>query len=513
MTGPNRFLEPPAPEEIRKLSETQYLDLNEEEIDYIEEYCRDMLDIVQRIDQLSIERRRDRFTNRDPGYQPDREEDPHNAFVRKCRVEGADEGILAGYEVGLKDNIAVRGIETTMGTTAMDSYVPTRDATVVRRLLNAGASITGKMTMTPFSMGDDLHVSGRNPHDLSRDAGASSTGSAIAVVTGDVDVALGADQGGSIRQPASWCGCVGLKPTRGLVPYTGIQSLDDTIDYVGPMASSVADCARTLEAIAGPSDGDPRQRADIEVDRYSEAIDTGLDGLTFGVLEEGFETENANEDVHDTVRAAIQEFDELGADVQQVSVPWHPDGAVLSTTIIAEGVAMKFRHEGLTPFSQGGHDVDFAESFGKARRVRGDDISIRIKANLVLGEHLTRRYQHRYYAKAQNLAVKLQAAYDDAFSTVDILLLPTWNDTAPELRAGESYREALESTFENWTIGGSSTTSQFNVSGHPALTIPCGTVDDLPVGLQLIGQHFGEYDLFRAADAFERHVDWKSNSQ
>jgi amidase len=174
---------------------------------------------------------------------------------------------MQGVSVGLKDNIAVAGVESTMGSPAMDSYVPCRDATVVKWLLDAGATITAKLSMTPFSVGDSFHDPGRNPWDPDHDAGASSTGSAIAVVTGDVDVALGADQGGSIRQPAAWCGCVGLKPSRGLVPYTAIQGLDDTIDTVGPMTRTVEDCARTLEVIAGYDPLDPRQERPVETQR------------------------------------------------------------------------------------------------------------------------------------------------------------------------------------------------------------------------------------------------------
>jgi amidase len=172
---------------------------------------------------------------------------------------------------------------------------------------------------------------------------------------------------------------------------------------------------------------------------------------------------------------------------------------------------MNVQHDGVTPFSRGYQDVGFADAFGKARRVRGDDISLRIKARLVFGDYLGDEYQHRYYARAQNLARELTRAYDDALEDVDLLALPTWNDVAPELPDITSYADAVAATEESWETSSSSTTSQFNVSGHPALSVPCGTIDGLPVGLQLVGERFGERTLFRAGSAFERAVNWQSD--
>lgn len=514
MQGATRFIDPPRREEIREIAEHNFLDLREIEVTFVEELIHEYLPVYRRIDRIPEPNPDLEYTDRDPGYRPDAEADPFNAFVRKCHVPGSDDGPLAGYDVGLKDNIPVAGIESTVGSPMMDGYVPQRDATVVSRLLDAGATITGKLTTTPFSVGDNFHDPGVNPRDSSRDAGASSTGSAIAVVTGDVDVALGADQGGSIRQPASWCGCVGLKPTWGLVPYTGIQSLDDTIDHVGPMTSTVEDCARVLDVIAGYDPLDHRQRANppaVDDDiSYLDAVGQSVDDLSIGILKEGFSDDDGDEAVYDSVRAAVEKIGDLDASVTEVSVPYHHDGARLSTAILNEGVAMKIKNDGLTPFSGGYHDVTFLQAFGKARRVRGDDLSLRIKAMLIFGEYLGKTYQHRYYAKAQNLARELTAAYDDVLSDVDLFALPTWSTTAPQLSVSETYEEAVEKTKNSWSTGHPSTTAQFNVSGHPALTIPCGTVEGLPVGIQLVSEHFREDLLFRVADAFERNFDWES---
>jgi amidase len=512
MQGATRFIDPPTQEEIREIGKENFLNLTKLEIEFIEELIHGYLPAYRRIDRLPQPTQDFEYTERDPGYRPDSEEDPFNAFVRKCCVPGSETGPLSGYEVGLKDNIAVAGVETTMGSPIMDGYVPQRDATVVSRLLNAGATITGKLTTTPFSVGDSFHDPGRNPRNPSRDAGASSTGSAIAVVTGDVDIALGADQGGSIRQPASWCGCVGLKPTWGLVPYTGIQSIEDTVDHVGPMTATVEDCARVLEVIAGYDPRDPRQRwtAPDQEQSYIDTIEEDIDDISIGVLSEGFEDDDGDQAVYETVRAAIDELEELGATVTEVSVPFHTDGALLSTVIMNEGFAMKIDCEGLTPFCPGYYDVNFAESFGKARRVRGDDISLRIKAKIVFGNYLGEHYQHRYYSKAQNLARELTSAYDGVLEDVDILALPTWNEIAPSLSEIESYEAAVAETKGSWTTGYPSTTAQFNVSGHPAMTIPCGTVTDMPVGLQLVSSHYREDQIFKVAHAFEQNLDWQS---
>ena len=513
MQGATRFIDPPKQEDIEEIGARNHLNLHESEIEFIRELIHEYLPVYRRIDRMPQPEPEAKYTDRDPGYRPDQEEDPFNGFVRKCHVSGNNSGQLEGYEVGLKDNISVAGIETTFGSPIMDGYVPRRDATVVSRLLDAGATITGKLTTTPFSVGDNFHDPGINPRDSSRDAGASSTGSAIAVVTGDVDVALGADQGGSIRQPAAWCGCIGLKPTWGLVPYTGIQSLDDTIDHVGPMTTDLEDCARVLEIIAGYDPTDRRQGKQTPAPgqvSYLDALGRGIDEVTIGVLDEGFDDEEGDEEVYDCVRSAIGKIGGLGASTTDVSVPYHHDGAYLSTVIMNEGVATKVRCEGLTPFQTGYHDVNYAESFGQARRVRGDDISLRIKAKIVFGSYLAEKYQYRYYAKAQNLTRELTAAYDEVLEKVDVLALPTWTTTAPSLKMSETYEEAVEKTKETWTSGHTSTTAQFNVSGHPALTIPCGMVDGLPVGLQLVSRHFREDLLFRVAKKFEREFDWET---
>src|SRR5262245_24640218 len=228
---------------------------------------------------------------RTPGTRPPAEENPLGAWYVKTRIEGAPRGPLAGRTVALKDNVLLAGVPMMNGTTLLEGYVPPVDATVATRILDAGGIIAGKAVCDSWCFSGGSHTADtgavRNPHDPTRSAGGSSSGSGALVAAGEVDFAIGCDQGGSIRVPASFCGVVGLKPTHGLVPYTGILSLEPTIDHAGPITRSVADNALLLGAIAGPDGLDPRQ-AGVRTDDYLGALGRGAEGLRIGVLREGF---------------------------------------------------------------------------------------------------------------------------------------------------------------------------------------------------------------------------------
>ncbi len=250
---------------------------------------------------------------REPGRPPTADEDPYNCFIRRCTVNGKADGALSGLNVGLKDNISVAGIPMTLGSRFMEGYVPLIDATVVTRLLNAGVNVKGKLNMDEFShgifgFGTDPQSYGRslNPHAPEYLSGGSSSGPAVAVASRAVDVAFGGDQGGSIRVPASWCGIVGLKPTHGLVPHTGVIGIDPVIDHIGPVGRSVMDVARILECIAGSDDYDRRQVGAPSALRYASGLATGIRGVRIGVLREGFGDEEADPDVEAVVRESIE---------------------------------------------------------------------------------------------------------------------------------------------------------------------------------------------------------------
>ena len=504
MNPPN--VRPPTDEEIRAAASAHHIELTDEELADFAAMIPETLAGYERLDALAEPGVAVTYTDRDPGYKPDRTEDPLNAFVTRCRIEGASDGPLAGYEIGIKDNVAVAGVEMTCGSKLFEGYVPRHDATIVSRLLDAGATITGKTNMEDmaFSGSGELSATGAVLNPVSRDhiAGGSSSGSAAAVVAGDVDVAIGGDQGGSIRIPAAWSGCVGHKPTHGLVPYTGIVGLGHSFDHIGPMARTVEDCARTLDVLAGVDPLDPRQDVVVLPDEgYEAALDTSPEDVTVGVLEEGFGHETSEERVDECVRAALDEFADRGAEIRAVSIPTHLDGLPIWNGIVIEEFAALVRAEGVGHYGKGFYDTAFADFFAKARRTRANDYLSTVKLTLIVGEYLATQYHGHYYAKAQNLRRELSGAYDDVLSDVDVLAMPTTPQTAHELRDDLTRPEAIERALSMLA-----NTAPFDVSGHPGLSVPCGTVDELPVGLLFVGECRADATVLRAGAAFEEHV-------
>ena len=291
-------------------------------------------------------------TGREVRERPLAEPDPLNAIVRRCRVRGTGVGPLAGKRLGIKDNVAIAGVPLSCGSRFLGHFVPDRDATIVRRILDAGGEIVAILNMENLALTarGDCSAFGTvvNPHDPTRLAGGSSGGSAAALFYDDIDLTIGGDQGGSIRVPASWCGVVGFKPTHGLVPYTGIVGIDPTIDHAGPMARTVADTALLLDVIAGFDPDDPRQHRRSPAPPYREALATRLDGVRVGLLREGFGLAISEPDVDETVRAAARDLTALGATVREVSVPLHPIAGATMLPILLEGVGAWFatRHAG-----------------------------------------------------------------------------------------------------------------------------------------------------------------------
>lgn len=268
-----------------------------------------------------------RYLERDPGYRPAEAEDPLNVFIRKCRVKGADDGPLSGRSIGLKDHVAVAGVPMTLGSHFMEGYIPDFDATIATRLLDAGATIAGKMNMEDFSFGGPgiagVGDFGRplNPHNPNYVTGGSSSGSAAAVAAGLLDIAIGGDQGGSIRIPAAWSGCVGLKATHGLIPHSGVFGLEPSVDHVGPMTRTVEDLAVVLQCLAGPDGYDPRQGSvPARLPDYVGALGKAIEGVRIGVLAEGFDLPGAEADVESVVTAALGVIERIGARLERVYI-------------------------------------------------------------------------------------------------------------------------------------------------------------------------------------------------
>lgn len=456
---------------------------------------------------------------RTPGHRPDTSQNPFNAWYIKTEITGAPKGRLAGKTVAVKDNIAVAGVPMMNGSSIMDGYTPNVDATVVTRLLDAGAKILGKSQCEYYCFSGGSHTSAQgpvqNPHKAGYSAGGSSSGSAALVANGDVDLALGGDQGGSIRTPSAYCGIVGLKPTWGLVPYTGAMPIELTLDHLGPMTRSVTDNALALEVLAGCDGLDPRQTALAQSKQYTDALDGNISSLRIGVVREGFGhrkpfeenigTATSEEDVDLCVRKAAAVFQSLGAVVEEVSIPEHLFGPTLWTVIATEGATRQMMLDNGHGFNWKGLYVTSMIDCHSAWRLRANELPDTVKYTMLLGQHMITAGRGRYYAKAQNLARKLKDDYDRALNTYDILLMPTTPIKAPPLPAPNASRQLyLQRAWENM-----GNTFSFDVTGHPALQIPCGSSDGLPIGLMLVGRHFDEMTLYRAAHVFEKSGDWR----
>ncbi|WP_269785363.1 amidase [Halobacterium noricense] len=498
---------PPTADEIEQYAAVHHMELSEEEIEEMAAVIPELLGAYERLEELSPSKPEVKYPDGRAGVKPSTEDDPLNAFIRTCEVSGADSGLLSGYDVGLKDNVSLADVEMTFGSTVVPGYVPSIDATIVTRLLDSGASITGKLNMEnlAFSGSGEMSAFGpvKNPHDTDHLAGGSSSGSAAAVVTEDVDVAIGGDQAGSIRIPAAWCGCVGHKPTYGLVPYTGILGLGRSFDHTGPLARNVVDCARVLEVIAGKDPLDPRQGT-ITTQSYTDVTDKDPTpgDLTIGVLEQGFGHEESEPDVDNTVRGALDAFAEAGAETTAVSIPMHLDGLPIWNGVANEGTTATIAGEGFGHFGNGYYDTDLMEAFAEARRKNADEYPPTIKLVATLGEYLAEEYHSHYYAKAQNLSRDLAAAYDDALKDVDVLAMPTTPQTAHERIENPSNLQIIDRAVDMLA-----NTSPFDVTGHPAISVPAGTSNGLPVGVMFVGQHFDDATVLRTAHAFEQCVE------
>jgi amidase len=443
-----------------------------------------------------------------PGRRPSPAENIHGAWYVKTEIAGAAAGKLKGKTVAVKDNICLAGVQMTVGASTLEGYVPEVDATIVTRVLDAGGTITGKTVCEYFCVSGGSHTSStgpvHNPHRMGYSAGGSSSGSAAVVAAGEAAMALGGDQGGSIRIPAAFCGIYGLCPTYGLVPYTGIMPIELTLDHTGPMTATVEDNALLLEVLAGPDGLDPRQGTAATARPYREALDGGAAGLRIGVVEEGFGHPRGVPQVDDIVREAADRFKGLGATVESVSIPIHRQGAPIWLAVAAEGATMQMMQGNGFGFNWQGLYITSLLDRHSHWRHRADELSDSLKNTMLLGHYMVTRHRGRYYAKAQNLVRRLRRAYDEVLARCDLLLMPTVPVVATPLPEPNAPVEVvLDRAF-----GMIGNTAQFNCTHHPAISLPCGSVGGLPVGLMLVAKPLDEETIYRAAAAFERGVDW-----
>jgi amidase len=493
----------PTEETFAELGEDLFLELTDEELEFFVEMAERKLGAYETVMSYDPEPRLGgaEHRTRSAGRRVTSDEDPHNAWVTQCYVEGDDDGDLEGLEIGVKDNVCVAGVEMTCGSHVVEGYVPNRDATVITRLLEAGADVVGKTNMDDMAMTSTGHSAFGpvlNPHDDDYLAGGSSGGSAVAVVRDEVDVAIGSDQGGSVRVPAAFCGIVGHKPTYGLVPYTGCIGIEHAIDHPGPMGTDVETVARTLTAIAGSNERDLRSHSPVPVERYEDRLDGDVSDLTIGVLEEGFDREGADEDVLETVRGSIDRLESEGATLEDVSVPMHADAKDIHDVCTSEGLLDAISGEGLGHGWKAWYNRSWIESFGKYRRAQSDDFPPRLKLLLLMGSYTNTEYHSRYYARAMNLVVDLTERYDAVFEEYDLLAMPTAVTKPPEHQPErDQYDRLRESDIVH-------NATPFNRTGHPAVSVPAGEVDGLPTGLMLVGPRFEDARVLNAAHALEQ---------
>jgi aspartyl-tRNA(Asn)/glutamyl-tRNA(Gln) amidotransferase subunit A len=422
--------------------------------------------------------------------------------IHKLAIEGKPLPPLAGVPIAIKDVMVTRGVRTTAASKILENFIPPYDCTAVARLEAAGAVILGKLNCDEFAMGSSTENSAfhpvRNPRDKTRVPGGSSGGSAAAVAAGMAVATLGSDTGGSIRQPASLCGVVGLKPTYGRVSRYGLIAFASSLDHIGPFASTVRDAALVLQTIAGRDPMDATS-ADVPVPDYvaemEKPVADSQSKIRVGVAKEYFGS-GLDAEVRAAVEAAIQKLSSLGCEIVPVSLP-HTEYAIPAYYIVAtaEASANLARYDGV----RYGFRTRGARTLGEMyRETRDRGFGMEVKRRIMLGTYaLSAGYYDAYYLKAQKVRTLLTQDFDEAFQKVDVIAAPT--APTPAFKLGEKVDDPLAMYLADiYTVTA-------NLAGTPGISVPCGeTREGLPIGLQIFGRHFDEGKVLRVAHAFER---------
>ena len=427
--------------------------------------------------------------------------------VDKKIAQGEDPGALAGVPIAIKDVILTKGVRTTCASRLLEHYIPPYDATAVARIEQAGGVIIGKTNCDEFAMGSSNENSAfgpvRNPVALDRVPGGSSGGSAAAVAQGSVVLALGSDTGGSIRQPASFCGVVGVTPTYGRVSRYGLTAFASSLDHIGPFSRSVRDSAMLLRVIAGRDEMDATS-ALAPVPDYTAALDGNIRGMNIGVPREYFE--GLESETGDLVHQAIDVLKNLGANIRDIELP-HTPYAIATYYVIATAEASSnlARYDGVRYTTR----VPGETLTDMYRRTRGEGFGAECKRRIMLGTYvLSAGYYDAYYLKAQKVRAMIARDYAQAFESVDAIVAPV--SPFPAFKLGEKVNDPVAMYLSDiFTITG-------DLAGVPCMSVPCGaTRGGLPVGLQVISNHFNEAAMFRVADAYQRasNPQAASNSQ
>ena len=410
-------------------------------------------------------------------------------------------GPLTGVPMVLKDNICTQGILTTCSSKMLQNFVPTYNATVARKLYSQGSVLVGKANLDEFAMGSSTENSAlfstKNPWDSSRVPGGSSGGPAAAVAANECIFSLGSDTGGSIRQPAAFCGVVGLKPTYGRVSRYGLIAFASSLDQIGPITKDVTDAALVLSAISGQ---DPLDATSLEqrVPNYVNYLNTGVKGLRIGIPEEYF-NQDIDPEIKESILKSIDVFENLGAVVEYVSLPLTKYAlAVYYILAPSEASANLARYDGVKYGFSSDEADDMWDALEETRQI---GFGSEVKRRILLGTYaLSSGYYDAYYLKAQKVRTLIRQEFDEIFTKYDLLLSPTSPSVAFDL--GEKMDDPVNMYLNDVF------TQPANIAGLPAISIPCGFFDGLPIGLQLMANHLGEESLLKAAYAYEQSTDW-----
>ena len=422
--------------------------------------------------------------------------------IDEARAAGDSLGSLAGIPLAIKDNLCTQGVRTTCASRMLERFVPPYESTVTERLWTSGGVLMGKTNLDEFAMGGSTETSAfgptLNPWNTSHVPGGSSGGSAAAVASGSCLASLGSDTGGSIRQPASFCGVVGLKPTYGRVSRWGLVAFASSLDQVGPFATCVADAAELLQVIAGP---DPRDSTCLKADvpDYTAALDQPIKGLKVGMIRECFEAEGLDAEVKASVQASAAQLEALGAELVEVSCPRFNDGIATYYVIApSEASANLARYDGV----KYGFRAENAESLAAMTSCsRAEGFGAEVQRRILIGTYaLSAGYVDAYYKKAQQVRTLIRRDFDAAFQLVDVLLTPTAPSTA--FKTGAHADDPLSMYLADLL------TIPVNLAGLPAISVPCGfSQSGLPIGVQLIGNVLEEARLLQVAHQYEQAAD------
>lgn len=497
----------PTLEQMRRMSNRFGMSLSDEDLAEYSQIIEPYMQAYDRLDAMPDNLPEVRYP-RSPGHFPSATENPLNAWYIKTDIKGAPDGPLRGKRIALKDTICLAGVPMMNGSSIMEGYTPEIDATIVTRMLDAGAVIAGKAHCENFCLSGGSHTNAKgpihNPWKRGYMAGGSSGGSAALVASGEVDMAIAGDQGGSIRIPSSNCGVYGMKPTHGLVPYTGAMPIEQTIDHLGPVTNTVADNALLLEVLAGEDGLDPRQYKP-KVYRYTEALGRGVQGMRIGILKEGFAHPNSEADVDQKVLQAAERLRELGARVEEVSIPEHYTAVDAWTAITLEGLQDSMMWGNSSGSNYRGLFLPSMTDHMAQWRSRADELSHSLKACMFVGEYFQTQYRGRFYGKGQNIMRMVNERYLAALKQYDLLLMPTLPIKPQEIPPADcSISLYVQRAFEMVA-----NTAPFN-GGLPAMNVPCGLLEGLPIGMMLVGAHYGEMKIYQAAHAFEQSGDWRT---